>query len=233
MNTYPKLKFQLNLELDNMMGFQFMGVNTGGVDFGAGIVRLYPELSKAKEISGDERRSLIADFAKKYYSDNKAEMEDKLQEVSEKWKLVSNDYFVNVDKVFNNPIWPQGDYICYLSMFDCNPRFLDNKSFQVYFKHKQGTNHVIAHEMLHFVFFDYLQTKESNFNQKLEEHTAWLLSEWFNDLVLELPAFSKFGQKTKDNYPEVAEFSKQFPAIEPDDFSIERFFSTIKTVISV
>lgn len=77
MNTSPKLKFQLNVELDNEMGFQFMGVNAGGVDFGAGIVSMYPELKKAKEVEGDERRSLIADFAKKYYSDNKEDIERK------------------------------------------------------------------------------------------------------------------------------------------------------------
>lgn len=210
-----------------------MGVNAGGIDFGAGIVGMYPELSKAKEVFEDERRSLIADFARKYYSDNKAEIENKLREMGEEWKSVSEDYFVSVDKVFNNPTWPQGDYICYLSIFDCNPRFLENKSFQVYFRHRQGTNHVIAHEMLHFIFFDYLHTKEAEFNQKLDEHTVWLLSEWFNDLVLELPEFAKFGQKIKDNYPEVVEFSKQFPTIKPDEFSVESFFRAIKTVISV
>lgn len=118
MNTYPKLKFQLNIELDNEMGFQFMGVNAGGVDFGAGIVSMYPELSKTKEVEGDERRSLIADFAKKYYSDNKEEIENKLKEMEAEWNSVADDYFAGVDKVFGKPVWPQGDYICYLSIFD-------------------------------------------------------------------------------------------------------------------
>jgi len=231
MSTYPKLKFQLNIELDNEMGFQFMGVNTGGVDFGAGIVSMYPELSRAKEIEGDERRSLIADFVKKNYSNNKEDIENKLREMEKDWNSVASDYFAGVDKVFGNPVWTQGDYICYLSIFDCNPRFLESKSFQVYYKHRQGTNHVIAHEMLHFVFFDYLHTKESEFNGNVDEHTIWLLSEWFNDLVLELPNFAKFGQHTKDSYPEVDKFSKQFKN-KSKIADIKSFFEVTKPVIT-
>lgn len=116
-----------------------------------------------------------------------------------------------------------------ISPSSTNPRFLESKSFQVYYKHRQGTNHVIAHEMLHFVFFDYLHTKESEFNSKVAEHTIWLLSEWFNDLVLELPEFAKFRQHSKDSYPEVNEFSKQFPMFDIHTFSIEDFFRATKS----
>lgn len=228
MNDYPKLKFQLYIELDNEIGFRFIDTNMGGVDFGAGIIGMYPELSKAKKVVDIERRVVIADFTKKYYSEHKTKLENKLKEINDNWSSVSQEYFYAVDQIFKDYPWPQGKYICSLSIFDCNPRDIEAKTFQIYYQHGQGANHMIAHEMLHFMFFNYLDLHESNFKNSQDEHTIWLLSEWFNDLMLELPSFNKFSQKTKDYYPEVVEFSKQFKD-KSKITDIESFFEVVKS----
>lgn len=231
MSTNPNLKFELSIALDNEMAFQFIDAKMGGVDFGEGIVNMYPELKAAKTAVGQERRKIIDDFTEKFYTFQKAELKSMINKIRHDWESVEDIFFRQVGKIFNNRAWPQGDYICYLSIFDCNPRFLENKSFQVYYKHRQGPIHVIAHEMLHFMFFDYLSKAESSFRDRIDEHTAWLLSEWFNDLVLALPSFKRFGQQIKDNYPEVEEFAKQFPEFKADSLDIVSFFKAVKTVI--
>lgn len=231
MNTYPKLKFQLNIELDNEMAFQFMDMTGGGIDFGAGITQMYPELSKAKEVVNIERRVIIADFTKKYYADHKTELEQKIKEIEKEWISVADGYYSGVDEIFSNLTWPDGEYVCYLSIFNCNPRFLETKSFQVYLGLSDRTNYIIAHEMLHFMFFDYLDKEELDFKNSQDEHTIWLLSEWFNDLMLNLPIFKKFGENVESAYPEVAEFSKQFKE-KSKIKDVKTFFEVIKPVIS-
>lgn len=214
------------------MGFQFIDMNGGGIDFGQEkIINLYPELAKARKVVDIERRVVIADFTKKYYSEHKVDIEKKLNEINKGWESVAKEYFTSVNQVFGKPKWPQGEYICYLSIFDCNPRFLDSKTFQLYFRHDEWANYLIAHEMLHFVFFDYLDTHESDFKKTQEENTIWLLSEWFNDLMFNLPTFKQFGGNIESAYPEVAEFSKQFKD-KSKIKDVKTFFEVIKPVIS-
>ncbi len=232
MNKYPKLKFQLNIQLDIDIASMFIDMNSGGMDYSKKIIGAHPELSKAKEVTGDERRAVIANFTKDYYEGNKAGLEINLSRINSDWESVADDYFRGVDEIFNNAQWPQGEYICYLSIFNCNPRFLETRSFQVYQGLSDRTNYIIAHEMLHFMFFDYLDNHEADFKNKQDEHTIWLLSEWFNDLTLNLPIFKQFGENVKSAYPEVVEFSKQFKVGKGQIKDVKSFFQTIKTVIS-
>jgi len=230
-NIYPKLKFEVNIELDIEMAFRFIDMNESGVNFGKRIVELYPELKKAKITNGNMRREIITGFIKKHYLDNKTKIEDSLEQMKKDWDTVEVIFFRSVNTIFGNMSWPKGDYICYLSIFDCNPRFLENKTFQVYFQHFQGTNHVIAHEMLHFAFFEYLKNHEPSLNERLDKHTIWLLSEWFNDLVLDLPEFERFEHKVKTGYPEVVEFSKRFGDLGKEGFTIQKFLKHVKTIV--
>lgn len=228
-NIYPKLKFQLNSSLDSEVGIQSLDVKAGGVDFGRRIIELHPELESSEKVTFDTRRKIISGYTKKYYLANKIIIVDSLRQMESNWKSVEKHFFEGVSTVFGNITWPKGDYTCYLSVFDCNPRFLENKSFQVYFQHQFGSNHVIAHEILHFAFFDYLENQESELSHSVGEHTKWLVSEWFNDLVLDLPRFKNFSLKLDSGYPEVIEFAKKFNKIGKNKFSIQNFFQTIKT----
>lgn len=229
MNKYPKLRFQLNRELDNVMCFQFLDQTAGGIDFGKRIVELYHELQEVKGLKDDDKRVVIDKFTTEYYSKNEKRLEEILKNISGEWERVASDFFVGVDKIFNNEPWPKGEYICYVSIFDCNPRFLENKSFQVWMGLKDRTKYVIAHEMLHFMFFDYLDKYELDFKHKQGEDTIWLLSEWFNDLILNLPVFKKFGQNVKSGYPEVVEFSKRFDKMNRSELNAKKFFYLVKS----
>lgn len=228
---YPRLRFELNLDLDIDVATEFLDVQGGGIDFGKHIVELYPKLSKAKSLSGESRRKETCKFTKEYYRQHKLDLKEKVRQFSENWEKVENSFFEGAHQKFGPYPWPKGKYICYLSIYDCNPRFLEDKTFQVYYLHPQGSNHVIAHEMLHFIFFDYLDNHEKEFKEKMDEGTTWLLSELFNDRVLELPDFEEFKSKDGGSYPEVAEFAKKFGNIPKDKLNIKTFFRQAKIIL--
>ncbi len=231
MANYPKLKFELNLDLDIDIGTEFLSVQGGGIDFGKHIVELHPDLSVAKKLGENLKRSEVGKYTRKYYRLHKTDLQEKTRRFSENWARVEDRFFESVKRVFGSHTWPEGRYICSLSIYDCNPRFLEDKTFQVYYLHPQGSNHVIAHEMLHFIFFDYLDKKEKRFKNKIDEGTTWLLSELFNDVVLDLPEFIEFKSKDGGFYPEVAEFAKKFEGKLKGIIDIKSFFQLAKTTL--
>lgn len=231
MTKFPNLKFQLDQELDTNIATEFLDVQAGGIDFGMHIVELYPELSKAKNLNGEPRRKEVNKFTKEYYQRHKSDLEEKVRRFKENWEKVEDIFFEGIRRVFGSHPWPGGKYICYLSIYDCNPRFLEDKTFQVYYYHPQGSNHLIAHEMLHFIFFDYLDNHEREFKKKLDEGNIWLLSELFNDRILELPEFAEFKSKDGGSYPEVAEFAKKFGNISKEKIDIKKFIQQAKIVL--
>jgi len=74
-----------------------------------------------------------------------------------------------------------------LSIFDCNPRYLEIKSFQVYYKRSRDMRkEVVVHELTHFAFYDFCNTigiKDSD--------ALWELSEIFNVIFLNLTSIQK------------------------------------------
>jgi len=65
------------------------------------------------------------------------------------------------------------------------PRFLDDKTFCIPYLHKNEkyVNVVIAHEMLHFVFYDYFYKKYPEYNNSEYNFFVWNISEIFNSLI--------------------------------------------------
>src|SRR3989344_681093 len=75
----------------------------------------------------------------------------------------------------------------YVSIFDCNPRFVDDKSFQVFYK-KSGSDklRVCFHEITHFAFFDYFEKLFPAEYRSLDRNSGvlWELSEVINVILL-------------------------------------------------
>jgi hypothetical protein len=231
-DNIPDIKFQQNQNLEIEMATYFLTYSGGGIDFGEGIVKLYPELKPIRKFKSAKRKEQVEKFVKKYYSSHRKSIEVGLQKMKTEWYEVSEDFSSATKSLFPGQSWPQGEYICYLSIFDCNPRFLENKTFQVYYKHQQGTNHVIAHEMLHFIYYDYLESEEKVFSEKIGEERSWLLSEIFNDLVLALPVFRNFAPRTNSSYPEAKELLTRISSqLNPNNFTAKEFIEASKKVL--
>ena len=85
----------------------------------------------------------------------------------------------------------------FLSIFDCNPRYLEEKSFQMFYKRNDMDKlEVVFHELLHFIFFDYCDSflKEETKDLDKNKGVLWELSEIFNVIVLNLPQFREILQ---------------------------------------
>ena len=104
-------------------------------------------------------------------------------------------------------------YKGYISIFDCNPRFVETKDFQVFYKRSiENKLAVVFHEILHFAFFDYCDTNFSEKVKNLDKNSGkfWELSEIFNIIVLNTEPFINItNQEEKLFYPQLAEKLEQ------------------------
>lgn len=193
----PKVRFRLNKSLDKKMGTAFLSHSKAGVSFGDKILRDHPRLKTARETTNSKKRKGLVDpYVDLFYRKQQKRLEQTKEKFQKQWDKTAEAFFEASGKLFNNHPWPNGEYIGYVSIFDCNPRFLENKTFQVFWKHPRGGVSVSAHEMLHFIFYDFIGKYISK--GKISKESLWQLSEVFNTFALAEPAFVKV---TKDRKP--------------------------------
>ncbi len=231
MNSYPHLKFELNKDLDIKTGETFLFVQAGGIDFGLGVLENYPDLKPARETDNKiKRHEIVAEFVDDFYNKNVTILEKMKSKMQQLWTPVEEQFFRAVQTIFGQYAWPNGQYIAYPSMFNCNPRFLDTKTFQCYYgKIEEGrSNSTVAHEMLHFIWFDYLEKEALAFMNQYSEDKIWLLSEAFNQMVQALPSFELF--QARHGYPEAESMVNSLRAQLSENFTIEQFFEVASTL---
>jgi len=200
-----KIKFELNKQLDKDMAFEFLGVQAGGINFSGGIISVHPELKNILETSENEQRGMISGYFDKFYEINSEELNTRLAEMKRDWQRDEGKFIEQLQKIFKNPSVPEGRYVGYLSIINCNPRFLEDKTFQVFYKHPSGSNFVTAHEVLHFFFYDYAERKYPEIFKNLDQNSGifWDLAELFNDVVMVDPNFiSKSYSEHAKPYPD-------------------------------
>jgi len=197
---YPQIKFFLNKDLDKWVGYHFLNRQKGGHDFGKSIIKIHPELTQAQGLPDQQKKQVVGQYVNFFYETHQNQLENIRKEFEKKWTLVAQPFFKAVDKVFAHP-WPNGLYIAYLSIFPCGPRFLENKTFQVFYLAKENASLRTAHELLHFLFYDYF---EKNFSEiSPTEEKVWILSEVLNFLILDSPKFcALFGASHSHPYPD-------------------------------
>ena len=185
------MKIELNRQLDKEVYMAFCDAVVGGADFGKKIRDDHPDITKENYIK------YIDDF----YAKHSDELENALKDTKECFYEIKDALFSELRKYFGQD-YSKEKYTCYLSIFDCNPRYLENKSFQVYYKRSNNMRkEVIAHEITHFAFYDFcdnLGIKNDNY--------LWELSEIFNVIFLNLPSIQKaIGAEEFLFYPELKE----------------------------
>lgn len=201
-----KIKFELNKELDKQMVFNFgtRSISAGGVDFAEGIFYVHPELRKIVGKDIGEQKQIISDYIDNFYKIHEKELGDSLIEMNKNWQGDEDRFNEQVDILFKNPEIPAGKYIGSLSVINCNPRFLQDKTFQVFYKHPAGSNYIAAHEVLHFFFYDYASKKHPDIFANLDTNsgTYWDLAELFDVVVMSSPNFiSENYSKNTRPYP--------------------------------
>lgn len=210
-----KLRFHLNKELDKQMAEEFLDTKVGGIDFGQGIVRIHPAL----------RRDSIDQYFDRYYLEHEQEILDKTKTVEQAWHEKEGEYFSVTENLFGEHRFPEGEYIAYPSIINCNPRFLDNKTFQFFYQRTvENIIYIIAHELTHFIFFDFVEKKLGREFAKLSEDSQWDLSEIFNIVVLRSDPYSNIIQRELvQPYPDHEKYMRKFEQVFKDSSGIEEF----------
>ena len=175
-----------------------------------------------------------SDSVLEFYKLNIGELEKFTTTAKEDWDKVAPLFFQATSRLFKNHPWPEGGYIGYASMFDCNPRFLNNKTFQVYYKYRAGSNYVTAHELLHFMFYDYaIKNHPGLFEGKdTESGTFWDVAEIFNAVVLHTVMFSKIhNAKEQVVYPEHQKFVQDLEGQHEEVTDVDEFILKIYNLV--
>lgn len=183
------MKIELNKQLDKEVYLAFYNGIVGGVDFGKKIRNDHPDITK------ENHNAYIDDF---YLTHNYELLE--IQKATELcFAEIKSVLFSELHKYFDRD-YSQTNYICYLSIFDCNPRYIENKTFQVYYRRPYHLRkEVIAHELTHFAFYDFCRELGIEDSKSL-----WELSEIFNVIFLNLPAIQKtIGAEELLFYPDL------------------------------
>lgn len=203
------MNIKLNKKLDRKVYLDFREAHFSGVNFGKIISRDHPKINKDNYIS----------YITNFYSAHRGELARTLKETKKCFNDVGVILFSELEKYFGRD-YSRDNYVCYLSMFDCNPRYIDKKCFQVYYRRTYRMRKaVIAHELTHFAFYDFcysLGLKDSN--------ELWELSEIFNILFLNMPLIKKItGSEELLFYPELESKYKKIKKLWEKDLSAKEF----------
>lgn len=210
MDYYPKLSFVLDKNLDKWTCNKFL-VYKEFSNFSQAILHTHPDLDTVKVEKEDIRKKHIDLYVEKYYMLHEPEINLAIDKMKSDWESVSKSLYKKVIKLFSDAgesayEWPKGNYTGKLSIFNCNPRWIETKTFQVFYMKSSGTNHTCMHEMLHFAFYDYIDKHFANECQKIGDKAVWKMTEVFNDVILRQPEFTILtGRENPGIYAETQE----------------------------
>jgi hypothetical protein len=179
---YPKVKFCIDLQQEK--NFFLNSGRDLSIFLPAGM-----SFVLRKEFLKDKDK-IIKAYLENYYKDAKKYLLGSVKSAQEKWVKSKKIFFKKVDKLFKNWPWSKGSYRGYITVARRYPRFIKYKLFafpaqSFRFKSQNLDLRVIAHEMLHFLEYDYLEKKfglepsESN----SADSTFWQFTENLNVLI--------------------------------------------------
>ncbi|MEI6420313.1 MAG: hypothetical protein WCO30_01640 [bacterium] len=212
------IKLTTNKELDYEMYQEVSGMSFGGINFGNKITANHPFITK------ENHKQYIDD----YYVKHEPEIKDFILETQTNIDKTQFDFFNAVENIFGED-YSKDFYTGFVSIFDCNPRWPETKSFQINLT-RTGLRglEIIYHESLHFVFFDYCDkylTDETSEYSK-NDGILWELSEIFDTIILNLPDFRTILVNEEEvSYPALSEKTEHIKQIW------NKYPNDVKTVI--
>lgn len=180
----PKLKLAIDIEADIENAKWF--VNHG--EFVDWFLPLNFQYITSKKFSLSEKNKIIAEYTKHIHKINEKEILKGVDGIRKQWPKIEGKFYKLIEEIFREHPWPKGKYIGYASIYLMFPRNIGEKTFYFpYSKDKWNPLGTIAHEMLHFIFFDYIKKKYSisekdEFRGKNPKY-VWQVSETFNTVI--------------------------------------------------
>jgi hypothetical protein len=180
----PKLKLTIDIKADieNAKWFVRHG------EFVDSFLPLNFQYITSKKFSLPERNKIIAEYTKHIHALHEKEIVKGVKDIRKQWSLIEGRFYKIVDEIFHEYPWPKGKYIGYASIYLMFPRNINEKTFYFpYSRDKWNPLRTIAHEMLHFMFFDYIKKKygisENDECRGKSPKYVWQVSETFNTVI--------------------------------------------------
>jgi predicted SprT family Zn-dependent metalloprotease len=202
----PKVKFEISqtAELRTVIAFAKDAKYDHGQSLAWGIFRRHPELKKIIVDPTHLPLPQIKKYIRGVYAKNTFEFRKDTLVAEKQWRKKEKLFLKLVEREFGDSRWPQGKYIAYFTIWSMFPRFLEDKTFQVPFRHKrQGyINVIVSHEMLHFMFYKHFYEWYPEYKNPKHNYFVWNISEIFNVLIENSSRWVKIFKRKTMSYPQ-------------------------------
>jgi len=209
MVNYPKVKFVISKkkELETFLAFLNESKYWDNKrEMNWAFYKPHPKLKilKQKNLSSLEKKLIVARYINFYYKENLKKIKKGVLKARKDWQSKEKHFFNLVDGIFNNHSWPKGKYIAYPTIWGMYPKYLKDKTFQFPYHHKKKNfiPVVIAHEMLHFIFYNYLYKNFPKYKNPKYSFKIWNISESFNILIQNSKEWVEIFSQRAMSYPE-------------------------------
>lgn len=201
---YPKLELIADPQKDAEVGVNFIACES--LKYWEWFLPQELQFIIKEEITLEKKQEILSAFAGDFHLKNKEAIQHGLQKAKANWQRIEHEYYRLVDELFKQHPWPEGNYVGAITIFNMYPRWIEGKFFSFPYAHRIDgyANITIAHEMLHFLFFDYIQKRyglqEHSKIKGREDDYVWKVSEVFNNVVLNSKPFQDLIGIEDDNY---------------------------------
>jgi len=232
-----KVIFKLNKKLDKHMIYMFikhLKYRQGGIDFVGCVLGPNPKLKNVVKMNENKKKEEINRYVDEFYRKKQNILHKQIKEFNQRWSKLEKRYFKLIKNIFKLQKLPKRKYIGYLSIINCGPRFLEDKSFQAFYRRPKDSMYVAMHEILHFFFYDHVFKNYPRF-KKLDPNRGilWDLAEIFNSVILAEPELKKIHEQRRNwSYPShrkhIPKMRKYWRDDKDIDTWIERGFKYLK-----
>ncbi len=204
----PTLRFLISARKDTETFFRFAhdARYDGGRTFRAAVLRMFPAVQRYRlqKVAWTFDRSAIVELVSIEYCKQSAVMQKNVRLYRKNWEKIEDQFFDACEALFSRVRWPHGRYVAYPTIWGMYPRFLEDKTFHVPYRNrsKRAVNVIIAHEMLHFLFYHYFFRTHPKLRSDRHEFFVWHVSEIFNAVVQNSPAWLEVFHEKTPSYPE-------------------------------
>jgi len=219
----PKCRFELlGLDREAELFYSFMKNNRFSEIFD----KAYPDLRLIQETCMDENDCLrkYQEFLENLRDSKASAMLEFKEKIEFAWGNINDEFLELLANHFETN-WPEDkpEIVGCISNLPVFPRFLDDYQFCVSYKNVDSSIEVIAHEILHFLWFKKWKEVFPTIERKEYEcpHLVWRLSEIMDPIILQ--CYEPIGKLIKPKKWGYDSFEK----IYIDGVSMTDFFKSI------
>ncbi len=216
MRKFPKIVFKIDYKIDvQTLGALLKESNSKlGKQSLKWALEPHPLLKKVlkdKYISISYQQELITSYVLDFYKKNLKKINSQTIEIQTAWENVEIKYFEFLNRIFNGYPWPKGKYVAFPTILGIYSRNIKDKTFQFPYEHSIAGYPlaVIAHEMLHFIFYDYFFKNYPQYKKVKNSLFVWHISEIFNSVIQKTEEWKKIFKVQALDYPQHAQIIRK------------------------